>query len=158
MNFFELREIKTIDHMKTSLFPSMFILLICMALIGAAPAENGDTSSQGRTASLHAGFLYPNGVDLAGYTVEHELKHGFYYYYTFGFPSLAATGISYYSGYNDDGLAATAGVGIGSVLYASLVYQLHILHEHFIKLGAGYTTGIAYTGVYPALSYEFRFK
>jgi len=32
-----------------------------------------------------------------------------------------------------------------------------IAEMHYLKTGAGYATGIVYTGVYPALSYEYRF-
>lgn len=144
--------------MKTSQLTAIYILVICVILFGASSAAHGDSYLQGRTASFHAGFFSPNGVDLVGYTVEHELKHGFYGYYNFGFPSLVAAGISYYSDYNDNGPAVTVGVGVGSIFYSSLVYQLRIAEQKFIKLGVGYTTGIAYTGAYPSLSYEFRFK
>lgn len=148
---------KVMDCMKIQLFPSIFILLICMTIIGPAPAAYGDSSPQGRTASFHVGFLYPNGIDLAGFSVEHELSHSLYWYYTVGLPSIAGAGVTYYDDFNDNGLAATIGVGIGSVLYSSLVYQVRVADKQFIKLGVGYTTGIAYTGVYPALSYEYRF-
>lgn len=107
---------------------------------------------------MHAGFLDPNGVDLVGYSVEHDLSNNFHGFYTFGFPSLAAAGITYYGNYNGNGPAVTVGAGIGSVLYASLVYRLLVTERHIVKLGGGYTTGIAYTGLFPALSYELRFK
>jgi hypothetical protein len=106
---------------------------------------------------VHAGFLYPNGVDLAGYTVEQSIADNVYYFYTFGFPSLAAAGLSYYADYEGNGLSGTVGVGIGSVLYASLVYQWKIANKQYLKTGAGFATGVAYTGAYPALSYEYRF-
>ncbi len=127
----------------------VFVLLLAPALCAA--------EERTATASVHAGFLYPNGVDLAGYTVEKSISATIYYFYTFGFPSLAAAGLCYYADYEGNGLSGTIGVGIGSVLYASLVYQWKIATKQFLKTGAGFTTGIAYTGAYPALSYEYRF-
>jgi hypothetical protein len=137
--------------------------LLWAFLVGAAPANAageaaGESAPQMEISSVHAGFLYPNGVDVLGYTIEHKINNKFYCYYTFGLPSLAAAGISYYCDYNGNGIAATAGIGIGSVAYGSLVYQIRITDRNFLKLGGGYTTGIAYTGLYPALSYEFRYK
>jgi len=108
--------------------------------------------------SFHAGFLDHNGVDIVGYTVEHKLKNRLYGYYNFGLPSIAAAGISYYFDYYNNGLVATVGVGIGSVAYSSLLYQIRISDKHVVKIGAGYTTSIVYTGIYPAVSYEMRFK
>lgn len=110
-----------------------------------------------RQASVHAGFLYPNGVDAAGYTVERRIRDTVYGFYTFGLPSLAAAGLSYYADYAGSGLHAAVGVGIGSVLYASVAYQWQLAERHYLKTGGGFTTGIAYTGLYPVLSYEFRF-
>jgi hypothetical protein len=135
---------------------SCFYVLIVIVLLSATSvcfAENDATGAR----SLHAGFLYPNGVDVVGYTVEKRIGSDFYGFYTFGFPSLAAAGLSYYSNYVGSGLSGTIGVGIGFVLYGSLVYQWKITEMHYLKTGAGYATGIAYTGVYPALSYEYRF-
>lgn len=136
----------------------LLLIVLTLLIICMAGATFGETAPPGRTTSLHAGFLDPNGVDVIGYSAERDLGNKFYHFYTFGFPSLAATGISYYCNYNGSGLAATVGVGIGSVAYTSLVYQLHFAERHVIKLGGGYTTGVAYTGLYPALSYELRFK
>lgn len=42
-------------------------------------------------------------------------------------------------------------------MYASLAFQWKIHMMDYLKLGAGLTTGVAYTGVYPVLSYEHRF-
>ena len=144
--------------MISKLFILKSIMTAGLIIFVLAADTRGDSDRKEKEESFHAGFLYNNGVDVAGYTVEHKLKNRLYGYYTFGLPSLAAAGICYYSDYNHNGFAATLGVGIGSVLYSSLVYQIRIASEHFIKLGAGYTTGIAYTGVFPALSYEIRFK
>jgi len=151
-------------HSDISILKNIFlftscILLLTGALTGATAKSSGESPPQSeRIASVHAGFLYPNGVDIIGYTVEHNLKNNFHGYYTFGFPSLAAVGVTYYSDYNGNGLTATLGVGIGSVFYTSLAYQLRLTERHYLKLGGGYATGIAYTGLYPSLSYEFRLK
>jgi len=107
-------------------------------------------ADQSKVRSFHLGFMYPNGVDLAGYTVEKKIRDNFYSFYTFGFPSLAAAGIGYYRNYEGNGLSGAFGVGIGSVMYGSLAYQLKIGKMNFLKLG--------YSGVYPALSYEHRFN
>lgn len=135
-----------------------FIVLCIFVIAALSAAAGAETQPSGKTASVHAGFLYPNGVDVVGYTVEHDLSNHIYGYYTFGLPSLVAAGMTYYSNYDGNGIAATVGVGIGSVLYTSLVYQLRLEYQHYLKVGGGYTTGIAYTGPYPALSYEYRFR
>lgn len=131
-------------------------ILLTTGMVGAASGETA--AAQGRISSLHAGFLDPKGVDLFGYSVEHDLTNNFYSFYTFGLPSLAAAGISYYGNYTGNGPAVTVGIGVGSVLYAAVVYQLHVAERHVIKLGGGYTTGVAYTGLFPALSYEVRYE
>lgn len=134
----------------------MFKRFLIVLVLLSAPAL-GAAEERTASASVHAGFLYPNGVDLAGYTVEQSISDSVYYFYTFGFPSLAAAGLSYYADYEGSGLSGTIGVGIGSVLYASLVYQWKLVGKQYLKTGAGFTTGIVYTGAYPALSYEYRF-
>ena len=126
------------------------ILLLCFSVYAGA--------EEAKVRSFHLGFLHPNGVDLVGYTVEKKMRNNIYGFYTFGFPSLAAIGISYYRNYEGNGLSGTFGVGIGSVVYGSLVYQWKFGEMDYFKLGAGYTTSIVYSGVYPALSYEHRFN
>lgn len=134
------------------------MLCIITAIIGQVSPARAESEPTRRTSSVHAGFLYPAGVDVAGYTAEMRLNGRWYWYYTFGLPSLAATGFSCYADYNGNGPVATAGIGIGSVAYASVVYQLRVANNQFLKVGGGYTTGIAYTGLFPALSYEMRFR
>ncbi|MCX6072894.1 MAG: hypothetical protein NTY39_01065 [Campylobacterales bacterium] len=109
------------------------------------------------TTSFHGGFMDPNGVDIVGYTVQTKINDSFYRYYTFGLPSLVAVGLNYYDNYQGDGITGTLGIGIGSILYGSLAYQVNVKNTHYLKLGAGYTSGIAYSGLYPVLSYEIRF-
>lgn len=94
---------------------------------------------------------------MAGYSVEKEFSHNVYSFYTFGFPALAAIGLTYYQRYNGDGVTATAGAGIGFVLYGSVGYQWRTGKQDYIKLGAGLATGVAYSGAIPVLSYEHRF-
>ncbi|NOX21260.1 MAG: hypothetical protein GXO99_08420 [Nitrospirae bacterium] len=119
-----------------------------------------DTSpyQQKSTSSFHVGFLYNNGVDLLGYTVERKLTDKLFFYYTFGIPALAATGISYYDDYHNNGFVATAGIGIGFLMYSSLSYQWRVADRQYIKIGAGYGMTIESVGPYPVLSYEYRFK
>ena len=107
--------------------------------------------------SWHAGFLHPAGVDLAGYSREKQINNNLYRFYTFGFPSLAAVGINYFEHYGASGFNSTIGVGIGSVAYASFGYQWKLDIRSNLKLGAGYTTNVAYTGWFPVLSYEKHF-
>ena len=109
--------------------------------------------------TFHVGFLHPNGVDVAGYSSEKQLSNNIYRFYTFGLPSIAAIGLNYYaSGYGRNGFNATIGAGIGSVAYASLAYHWKLDTTSNFKLGAGYATGVAYSGTYPVLSYEHHFS
>lgn len=117
----------------------------------------GRAAAGGRTASFHGGFFHPSGVDVAGYTVEHRWR-GVYPYYTFGIPSFAAAGVAVYQNHDRHGVVATAGVGIGSIAYASAAYQWKLREGTFLKAGAGYATGIAYSGLFPVASIEWRRK
>ena len=128
----------------------------CIAL-WLLPGLNVGAWADEAVRSVHWGFLYPNGVDLVGYTVERRIDAGLYGFYTFGFPSLAAAGVSYYRDFAGNGFTSTAGIGIGSVLYGSAGYQWRVSERGFVKLGAGLTFGVAYGGVYPVISYERRF-
>ena len=128
------------------------LIYLALLLAAALPAA----AEEARTASGHFGFLYPNGVDVAGYTVERKLDDHLYRFYTFGIPSFAAIGVSYYANYSGNGTAAAVGVGLGSIAYASLAYQWKVGEQDYFKLGVGVTTGVAYSGAYPALSYEHR--
>jgi len=67
-------------------------------------------------------------------------------------------GLGYHEEHGGSGISATAGVGIGFVLYGSVAYQWKIEQLHYLKLGAGLASGVAYTGVFPVLSYEYRFE
>ena len=113
--------------------------------------------SEETTTSFHGGFMDPNGVDIVGYTAQTKINDSFYRYYTFGFPSLVAVGLNYYDNYQGNGFTGTLGVGIGSILYGSLAYQVNVKNTHYLKLGGGYTSSVAYSGLYPVLSYEIRF-
>jgi hypothetical protein len=128
-----------------------FILSCYASLAGAADDERS------KLRSAHLGFVHPEGVDLAGYSVETKLGNNVYSFYTFGIPSIAALGLSYYEQYNGNGFFASAGAGIGFVLYGSVAYQWKIEQQHFFKLGAGLAAGVAYSGAIPVMSYEYRF-
>lgn len=133
----------------------LLIILPGMAsLMQPAHAQENDAP---HISSAHFGLVHPEGVDVAGYSVEQKFANNVYSFYTFGFPSLAAIGFSYYEQYAGNGLSATAGVGVGFVVYGSVSYQLRIGQQDFIKLGAGWGAGVAYSGGYPVLSYEHRF-
>lgn len=130
------------------------VLVVGFALMNVS---NDAAAYDGGNASLHFGLLHPSGVDVVGYTVEKQFSSDVYGFYTFGFPSIAAIGLNYYADYDANGLTSTIGIGVGSVLYGSVAYQVHVNDEQYLKIGAGYTTGIAYSGAYPVFSYESRF-
>ena len=127
---------------------------IILSLLVISLEANGASIS---SKSYHLGIMHPNGVDIVGYTVEIPQTRNVYRYYNFGFPSLAAVGISYYENYNGNGLTSTLGIGVGSVLYGSIAYQFSIENIQYLKIGAGFTASIIYSGVYPVLAYEYRF-
>jgi len=127
------------------------MMLCCSSLACAAEDEAA------RVSSAHLGFVHPEGVDLAGYSVEEKFSRNVYSFYTFGIPSFAAMGLSYYEQYNGDGFTATAGVGIGFVLYGSAAYQWRTGQRDYFKFGVGLGAGVAYSGALPILSYEHRF-
>jgi hypothetical protein len=136
----------------TSVFKSWPLIIFCYAAVaGAGEMDNVQVKS------VHLGLVHPAGVDVLGYSVEKELGNGLYSFYTFGFPALAAMGFSYYEQYGGNGFTATAGVGIGFILYGSAAYQWQIGQRHYLKFGAGLGTGVSYNGAYPVLSYEYRF-
>jgi hypothetical protein len=136
---------------------SKWIRYVFFSISSLLPLSHGHAQGDDSIRSMHLGLLYPNGVDVAGYSVEKRISADLYRFYTFGFPSLAAVGLSYYMNYGGDGLTSTVGVGIGSVLYGSVAYQWQTDKSCYWKLGAGVTAGVAYSGVYPVLSYEYRF-
>jgi hypothetical protein len=125
--------------------------LIMLILFSQAEA------SDDKTKSYHAGLFHPNGLDIAGYSVEEKIDDGIYRYYTFGVPTGASIGYNYYNNFKGNGLTATVGIGIGILFTTSLAYQLHLDRENYFKIGAGYTANIAYEGIFPVLSYERRF-
>lgn len=129
------------------------IASLCMTHAVAAVPDGEEGAS-----SIHAGFLYPNGVDIVGYTTEKKLDdyNKIFRFYTFGLPSIAAAGLAYYENFVGNGFIFTAGVGVGSVFYSSAAYQLRLDKNQYLKFGAGLAAGVAYTGIYPALSYEYR--
>ena len=134
-----------------------FLTLIIYAGAGACEELDGT-----RSKSMHFGMLYPNGVDMVGYTIEDKLSDNLYRYYTFGFPSLASIGISYYKNYAGDGLAASIGTGVGFLnqVNGSVAYQWQVQQSKesaFIKLGIGYAASLVFNGAIPVLSYEQRF-
>lgn len=120
-------------------------------------AGAGEAAAPGRTPSFHGGFLHPAGVDVLGYTVEHRWREGVYPYYTFGLPSFAAAGLAFYAEHDRPGPVVTVGVGLGSIAYASVAYQWRLRERLFLKVGGGYTTGIAYSGLFPVASVEKRY-
>lgn len=119
----------------------------------AAPAPKAH-----KVTSYHGGLFHPNGVDLGGYSVEKGTPEGFHWFYTLGFPSFAAAGLSYYDDYAGNGKVATVGIGIGFAAFGSYSYQWHLGDHQYLKAGLGLTSGVAYSGVFPVLSYERRFE
>ncbi len=132
--------------------------LVVLSLLGVTKAYGEDG---GR--SWHAGLFYPQGVDAVGYTVEKGLTEHLYGYYTFGFPALAAAGISYYQSYNGEGWTASAGTGIGFLNQGnfSLAYQWPLAtdgDQMFLKMGIGYFGSLIANGPFPVLSIERRLE
>lgn len=111
------------------------------------------------TRSYHLGLLYPNGADIAGYTVESNVLGNVFYFYTFGFPAVASAGLSYYTNHEGNGLVASFGVGLGylSMTHQTIFYQWKIMETDYLKLGAGYSSTLVYNGAFPVMSYEHRF-
>ena len=131
-----------------------YIFLILLTILFCSQAIASDEE----TASYHFGFIHPNGLDMAGYSVEKKISEHTYKFYTFGIPSFAAIGVSYYHNYSDNGMTATASLGLGTLFSASVAYQFKVDRNIYFKLGASYTSNIAYNGFFPVLSYEQRFK
>lgn len=127
-------------------------IIIILLLCGQAVASNETI------ASFHYGVFHPNGLDIFGYSVEEKIAEGIYKFYTFGVPSFTAIGITYYQNYAGNGITTTASVGLGTLFNASAAYQFKINATNYFKIGAGFTSNIAYNGFFPVLSYEQRFK
>lgn len=134
-------------------FAYLSIIILCNTSIDITEA-----AEMVEEQSIHFGLMHPNGVDLVGYSVEKQIAPNVFRFYSFGIPSLAAIGFTYYEEYKGSGISATAGVGIGFVMYGSMAYQLRIEAQHYLKFGVGLVTGVAYSGMYPVVSYEYRFK
>lgn len=132
-------------------------VLLILGTTLSRPLGAGESASPGRTPSFHGGFLHPAGVDVLGYTVEHRWREGVYPYYTFGVPSFAAAGLAFYAKHDRSGPVVTVGVGLGSIAYGSAAYQWRLRERLFLKVGGGYTTGIAYSGLFPVASVEKRY-
>jgi len=140
------------SNASSSLFKSIaFLYLLFVTFTASLQAD------ERQTESYHAGILHPDGVDIIGYTNETKIENHIYRFYTFGFPSLAAVGINFYADYYDNGINANIGVGVGTVAYASLNYRWVLHQRNKIRFGAGFMTGVAYTGWYPVISYETNF-
>lgn len=140
-------------------FMDKFLMQTGMAALLLLASSAYAHGAEKEIESLHIGFLHPNGVDVFGYSSEKRINNTLYRFYTFGLPSIAAIGINYYaSGYGQNGFNATIGAGIGSVAYLSLAYRWRLDATSNLKLGAGYTAGVAYSGAYPVLSYEHQFS
>ena len=115
-------------------------------------------ASDEKMSSYHYGLFHPNGIDIFGYSVEEKISKNTYKYISYGIPSFAAIGVNYYQNYTGNGFTTSAGVGLGTLFNASVVYQIHASGDNYFKLGAGFTSNIAYNGFFPVLSYEQRFK
>jgi len=134
-------------------FLSMLLIYFHYANIAVA-----DETTAAKEKSVHLGLMHPNGVDVAGYSVEKSFSNNIYSFYNFGIPSFAAAGFTYYEERKGNGFSATAGVGLGFVLYGSAAYQWKIDPQNYLKFGAGLVAGVAYSGIFPVMSYEYRFE
>lgn len=140
---------------RKSSYYSSLALMIC--------ACHAACADEVRSRSTHIGFLYPNGVDVLGYSIEDKLGDHLYQYYTFGYPALASIGISYYANYTGNGLSASIGTGIGYLNQAngSIAYQWQLPPDKescFVKFGIGYAESLVFSGAFPVLSLEKRWQ
>lgn len=115
-------------------------------------------ASEERVSSYHYGIFHPNGIDVFGYSVEEKISANTYKYYSYGIPSFAAIGVNYYQNYTGSGITTSAGIGLGTLFNVSVAYQIRASSENYFKIGAGFTSNIAYNGFFPVISYEQRFK
>ena len=80
--------------------PRIVGVLVVLAWITGSVCE----ANNEKIKSYHVGFFYPNGVDMVGHTTETPLHRNWYWYYTFGFPSLVAAGLCLYQDYSNNGM------------------------------------------------------
>ena len=130
------------------------VYIICLLLFTSGQV----VASEEGMASYHYGLFHPSGIDIFGYSVEEKISENTYKYYSFGIPSFAAIGVNYYENYTGNGITTSAGVGLGTLFNVSVAYQFHTSADNYFKLGAGFTSNIAYNGFFSVLSYEQRFK
>ncbi len=132
------------------------MLSLCLvSILLVAQVAAADESNQ----SIHLGVFHPNGgLSMIGYSVESPLNDRLYWYYAFGFPTVAAAGITYYENRDGNGLTSTLGVSLASYAYVSAAYQLSLGNQRFLKLGVGASGGFAYDAtVHPIIAWEQRF-
>lgn len=108
--------------------------------------------------TFHAGIGSPKAWNYAGLTREYLLDDHTSYYVTGGLgTALIGVGMAYYGKREDDGLVATATVGVVD-LQATLGYQLRLGKHDYITAGGTY--GLLFMQCYcwlPVLSYEHRY-
>ncbi len=133
---------------------SKWLLMCTLLLFSIAQASAADDTVR----SFHFGVLHPNGASFFGYSVETRMDRNLYWFYTFGLPTVAAIGISYYSNYEGNGVTGTLGTSLGSYIYGSIAYQVKLGNGNFLKLGAGVSNGFSYdASEHPVIAYEHRF-
>jgi len=144
--------------LKTKMTTSISRMIFCCCVVALSPFACAG-ADEGNIRSYHLGFMYPNGADIAGYTVERKIKDNLYRFYTFGFPAVASIGVAYYANYEGNGFASSFGVGLGylSMVHGSIAYQWKMEEADYVKLGVGIATSLVYNGAFPVLSYEHRF-
>jgi len=103
--------------------------------------------------SFHFGTFSSTGADLVGYRTISPIVGGIYSYYSFGIPSIASVGLSFYENYRGDGIILTGGYGVATLFNASASYQWKIKRDHFIEVGAGYGLLFEGQGFIPIISY-----
>ena len=131
-------------------------LILCMLLPFLIAPVGADVESD---QNWHVGVFHPNGgLELIGYSVERKMDNNLYWYYSFGFLSIAGIGVNYYSNRDGNGLTGNLGADLGSYIHASIAYQVSLGNRNFLKLGVGAADGFGYGGaVYSIIAYERRF-
>ena len=137
---------------------AVYFLFLLISSFLCQPAFSQDDPLR-KIKSSHYGLLSSTGMDMAGYETRIRLEGGLYWYYSFGFMSLVATGLSIHQQFDRNGFVVTAGVGLGAI-NAAIAYKRILDERQHIELGVGYggLFGSASAFPYPVISYVYRAK
>lgn len=124
-----------------------------------------DDSEVRQMHAIHAGFFFPDGMDSLGFSSTVQFHEHCHRYYTFGYPAIAALGISCYQDFWGKGWTASLGTGLGLLNQGNitLAYQWPIQAESsdtdtYVRLGVGYASSLIFNGAVPIIALEQRWK